>query len=314
MKLLHGFDDPSACRGGVVSIGNFDGVHRGHRTMIASLVRRARDVGGPAVVLTFEPHPTQLLRPQQAPPRLSTLTGKADLIRELGVDCLIAYPTDWNLLQLTPAEFFERIIRGELHARGLVEGANFFFGRNRAGDVETLRRLCDAAGLILDIVPPVEVSGRTVSSSAIRSLIAEGRMGQAVEMLGHPYRVEGRVVSGADRGHKLGFPTANLAEVRTLIPGDGVYAGRARVEEDDHPAAIHVGPSPTFSQDDSRIEVHVIDFSGRLYGETLQVDFLERLREIVRFENVDALRDQLRQDVETARTIATAPSGTDPDD
>ncbi|NOX53093.1 MAG: bifunctional riboflavin kinase/FAD synthetase, partial [Planctomycetes bacterium] len=210
MKLLHGFEAPELYRGGFVSIGNYDGVHRGHQAMVAKLVERARAAGVPAVVFTFEPHPIRLLRPQQAPPSLSTLDRKAELLAACGIDCLIAYPTDWELLRLTPQEFFERIIRTELQATGLVEGPNFFFGHNRAGNVETLRQLCQQADVDLEVVSPLKIGSQMVSSSRIRRLIAEGAIAEAVKLLGHPYRIRGRVGAGAGRGRRLGFPTANL--------------------------------------------------------------------------------------------------------
>ncbi|HID22703.1 MAG TPA: bifunctional riboflavin kinase/FAD synthetase, partial [Planctomycetaceae bacterium] len=157
MKLLHGFEAPELYRGGFVSIGNYDGVHRGHQAMVAKLVERARAARVPAVVFTFSPHPIKLLRPNEAPPSLSTLSRKAELLATCGIDCLIAYPTDRELLRLAPEEFFDQIIRNELQASGLVEGPNFFFGHNRAGNVQTLRRLCESAGIELEVVPPLKV-------------------------------------------------------------------------------------------------------------------------------------------------------------
>lgn len=303
MKLLHGFGDPAAYRGGIVAIGNFDGVHRGHQRMIAELVRQSREQGAPAVVFTFDPHPIELLRPDHTVPNLNTLERKAELLAEHGVACVIAYPTDWALLKRTPEEFFQTIVQQELDAKGLVEGPNFFFGRDRAGDIATLQRLCEAAGITLTVVPPVEVGGRIVSSSSIRSLIQQGGISDAVALLGHPYRIRGRVVRGADRGAALGFPTANLERVATLIPGNGVYAGRTTVDDHCLPAAIHVGPNPTFDDQQRKVEVHLVGFSGDLYGRELDVDFLKRLRAVSRFESVEALRQQLQRDVETVKGI-----------
>lgn len=304
MLLQRGFEDRSAFRGGYVSIGNFDGVHRGHRQMISVLVGKAKGDAVPAVVLTFDPHPIRLLRPQHAPPSLSTLQYKAELLGECGVDCVIAYPTDEALLDLTPDEFFDRIVRGELDARGLVEGANFFFGRDRAGDIETLRTLCDSAGISLDVVPPVHFGDRVVSSSAVRADIAAGRMAHAVRLLGHPYRIHGVVARGADRGGALGFPTANLEGVETLLPADGVYAGVAHREGRGFPAAINVGHNPTFGQTVRKLEVHLVGFAGDLYGQTLEVDFLERLRDVARFDSADELQKQLARDVQRVEALA----------
>jgi riboflavin kinase/FMN adenylyltransferase len=304
MELQIGFENPAAYRGGYVSIGNFDGVHRGHQNIVSTLVAKARQAGVPAVVLTFDPHPIHLLRPHHAPPSLSALDRKAELLQGCGVDCVIAYPTDEALLALTPVQFFEGIIRSKLNVLGLVEGPNFFFGRDRAGDIETLHSLCNAAGLSLDVVPALQFGERMVSSSAVRSDIAAGRVSHAVELLGHPYRLQGNVVKGAKRGSDIGFPTANLEQIETLLPGDGVYAGMAQVGGQSFAAAINVGHNPTFGEAERKVEVHLIDFSGDLYGERLDVDLFEQLRDIVQFDSVEDLKQQLSIDVEHARAVA----------
>lgn len=304
MNLLRGFEDPAAYRGGFVSIGNFDGVHRGHQSMIAALVRNSRSMGVPAVVFTFEPHPIRILRPERTPPSLSTLERKSELLMRHGVDCVIAYPTDRALLSLTPQEFFQQIIVDELQAQGLVEGPNFCFGRDRAGDISTLQDLCDKAGMVLEIVEPMKLGDTLVSSSAIRSLIAGGEMARAVELLGHPYRVCGTVARGAVRGRSIGFPTANLEDVETLLPCDGVYAGASYFADELYPAAIHLGPNPTFEEDRRKLEVHLVGYDGELYGQRLDVDIFERLRDTRRFEGPDELRRQLQRDVKAVRAVA----------
>lgn len=306
MHLFHGFEQPERFRGGYVAIGNFDGVHRGHQAMAQRLVERARAARVPAVVLTFDPHPINLLRPEHAPPRLSTLPHKAELLARCGVDCIIAYPTDRQLLELSPSEFFESIVRGRIAACGVVEGPNFFFGKDRAGDVNVLRQLCEAAGISLDIVPPVEVGGRIVSSSTVRRLIESGDVGGAVTLLGHPYRIRGRVVRGAERGRTLGFPTANLDGIATLLPPDGVYAGRTEIGGRVHPAAVHLGPNPTFGEQARKLEVHLLDFAGDLYGQEIDVDLRDRVRGVVKFGGIDELRAQLTQDLARVRQVADA--------
>ncbi|MBI2825729.1 MAG: bifunctional riboflavin kinase/FAD synthetase [Planctomycetia bacterium] len=291
-------------RTGAVAIGNFDGVHLGHARIVERLIARAREVGGPAVVLTFDPHPVRLLRPAEAPPPLTWTDRKAALLAELGVDWIIAYPTDEQLLNLTPAEFFERIVRRALDARALVEGPNFFFGRGRSGTIEVLRTLAAAADISLDVVEPVVVDGEFVSSSRVRKLLSEGRVDEARRMLTRPYRLRGMVTHGAGRGAKIGFPTANLAAIDTLLPGVGVYAGRAWIDGQSWPAAINVGPNPTFGEQALKLEVHAIGFAGQLYGQPLEVDFLSRLRDIHPFENAEALKAQLVRDVAEARRAA----------
>ena len=295
---------PAAARGGAVSIGNFDGVHRGHIAIVRRLLQRAADVAGPAIVFTFDPHPVRLLRPEQSPPPLTWTERKAELLAAHGVDWIVAYPTDESLLQLSAEEFFQRFVRDALDARALVEGPNFYFGHNREGTIERLGQLTAAAGISLDVVPPVEVDGALVSSSRVRELIRSGNVEQAKKMLAVPYRIRGMVTHGAGRGAKIGFPTANLGAIDTLLPAQGVYAGRGWVGETSWPAAINLGPSPTFSDPTSRVEVHLIGQNEPLYGQPLEVDFLARLRDIRPFDSPQALAEQLAGDVQEAKRIA----------
>lgn len=303
MKLLRQLSDlPGELRGGAVTIGNFDGVHLGHARIVARAQQRAREVGGPAVVFTFDPHPVRLLRPGEAPPPLTWTDRKAELLARLGVDATIAYPTDEALLALGPRQFFDRIVCEQLGARAMVEGPNFYFGRGRSGTIEVLRELTGAAGMTLDVVEPLVVDGEYVSSSRIRKLLREGRVDEAATMLTEPYRIRGLVVHGAGRGTKIGFGTANLDAIDTLLPRSGVYAGRCVVEHTRWPAAIHIGPNPTFGEHALKVEVHLAGWSGRpLYGEVLEVDFLTPLREVCRFSDTAALRKQLEEDVLAAR-------------
>jgi len=307
MHLQHGFQNPDEFRGGFVSIGNFDGVHHGHQSMIAALVEKARMADAPAVVFTFDPHPITLLRPGSAPPPLGSVHRKAQLIGKLGVDCLIVYPTDRDLLDLSPREFFDRIIIEKLAARGIVEGPNFFFGKDRAGDIHKLHEFCDASDVELKIVKPVSIGGRMVSSTVIRGLIATGDVSKASEMLGHRYRMRGTVVRGEGRGADLGFPTANLESVETVLPQDGVYAALAVIDEERlTPAAVNIGPNLTFGEHERKLEVHLLDYSGDLYGQILEVEFIDRLRGTASFEGIDQLKEQLTIDVEKTRLLAEA--------
>ena len=301
---------PDEFRGGAVTVGNFDGVHLGHARIIQRLIEKARDVGGKAVVLTFDPHPVRLLRPDEAPPPLTWTDRKMELLADLGVDSMIAYPTDQALLELSPDDFFQQIILQGLNARAMVEGPNFFFGHNRQGNIDVLRRLADASQLSLDIVSPLEAEGDIVSSSRIRRLIAAGDVGAARQMLTQPYRIRGMVTHGASRGASIGFPTANLDAIDTLLPAKGVYAGRTFINGDVWPAAINVGPNPTFGEDATKIEAHVIGFEGELYHKPLEVDFLQRLRDIQPFDSVDQLKAQLARDVEATLAVVTeSPEG-----
>ena len=302
MTLHHGFEHTALLRGAYVSIGNFDGVHRGHRAIIELLAERAKTAGAPAVVVTFNPHPIQLLRPEQAPPNLSTLEQKAALLTQCGADAVVVIATDRALLSLSPAEFFEQILVGKLAARGMVEGPNFYFGRNRAGDIDTLRALCADRGMTLDIAEPIEVNGDVVSSSRIRAAIVDGRMAEAIAMLGHPYQIAGIVARGAGRGRGLGFPTANLEGITTLLPPDGVYGGHVMIDENRIRTAVHIGPNPTFDDARRKFEVHLIDFDGDLYDRPLEVHLTQRIRGSRKFADVEELRNQLRTDIAAIRS------------
>jgi len=280
-------------------VGNFDGVHRGHAQLIERLLARAREVGGPAVVLTFDPHPVRILRPELAPPPLTWTERKAELLAELGVSAVWSYPTDEALLRLTAEEFFNQILRDALQAKGIVEGPNFQFGRQRQGNVKLLKDLCDTNKITLEVVQPVATGGDLVSSSRVRESIKQGDVAAARQMLTRPYRLRGLVTHGAQRGAKIGFPTANLAGIDTLVPPVGVYAGRAFTQQGIWPAAINIGPNPTFGEGAFKFEAHLPGFSGSLYGQPLEVEFLARVRETRPFESVAALTQQLAADVQT---------------
>src|SRR3954463_11800225 len=306
MHIIRQLDSlPSAARGGAVAIGNFDGVHRGHVTIVKRLLERAEAVGGPAIVFTFDPHPVRLLRPDQCPPPLTWTERKAELLAAQGVDWIIAYPTDEALLQLSAADFFQHIVRDALAAKALVEGPNFYFGHNREGTIQRLAELSAAGGITLHILPPVAIGGQIVSSSRVRELIRGGDVEQALKLLSAPYRIRGMVTHGAGRGAKIGFPTANLSAIDTLLPALGVYAGRAIVGGVSYPAAINLGPSPTFGDAMIRVEVHLIGFAEPLYGQPLEVDFLARLRDIRPFDSPAALVEQLNRDTDQVKRLAT---------
>ena len=293
-------------RGGAVAIGNFDGVHRGHANIIARLRQRAKEVNGPAVVLTFDPHPVRLLRPAEVPPPLTWTDRKAGLLAAFGVDAIIAYPTDVALLQLSPAEFFDRIVCEMLDAKAIVEGPNFYFGHNREGDINRLAELASDAEISLDIVEATMVDNKIVSSSRIREQIAAGNVKVARHLLTQPYRIRGMVTHGAGRGAEIGFPTANLEAIDTLLPGEGVYAGRGLCEGQQWTAAINIGPNPTFGETHLKIEIHLVGCHKPLYGLPLEIDFLARLRDVQPFDSVDQLVAQLTRDVEAACRIADA--------
>ncbi len=305
---IHGLEwdeaPPAGCRGGALSVGNFDGVHRGHAALLSELRRQASAVAGPAVALTFDPHPMQLLHPDSYPSPLTTAAERARLLLAHGADHVVLLRTTREFLHLTAEEFFGRVVRGHFDARAMVEGVNFGFGRDRGGNVETLAGLCRRDGLALVVVPPVLLGGEAVSSSRIRSALQRGAVREAADCLGRPYRLMGHVGTGQRRGAALGFPTANLERLETLVPGDGVYAVRVERGEASWPGAANIGPNPTFGESARKVEVHLIGFQGDLYGRQLSVDFVERLRDTRPFGSVSELIAQLRADVERARAIA----------
>ena len=307
MELIRSLDDfPTRLCDGAISIGNFDGVHRGHSRIIRQLTDRAKQIGGAAIVFTFDPHPVRVLRPDAVPPPLTWTRRKAELLGQLGVDAMFAYPTDTQVLSLSATEFFRQIILERLSAKAIVEGPNFFFGKDRTGDVNLLTQLCVEHQMNLDIVEPLQEGEGFVSSSRIRAAIQAGDVAAARAMLTEPYRIRGMVTHGVARGSKIGFPTANLDAIDTLVPGRGVYAGRASLDDTSYAAAINIGPNPTFGEDAHKVEIHLLDFSKSIYGEPLEVDFLARLRDIQPFENIEALQRQLRRDV-TETNVSTLP-------
>ncbi len=290
--------------GGVVSIGNFDGVHRGHAALLDGTKALADQIGGPSVAVILDPHPAAILRPDKAPPKLTWIERRAELMSPLGVDALIVCETTREFLNLTAKEFFDLLVVGQLDAEGMVEGPNFFFGRDRGGDVKVLAELCGRHGIELQIADPTESGSQMISSTRIRRLLQEGLIADATELLGSNYRLRGTVATGAKRGREIGFPTANLTEIDVVVPAIGVYAGVATDGGKPHQAAIHIGPNPTFDDDQQvKVEIHLIDFDGDLYGHTLMVDFVARVRDIARFDSPENLVAQLNRDMESVRSI-----------
>jgi riboflavin kinase/FMN adenylyltransferase len=293
---------PDGFRGGAVAIGNFDGVHRGHQALLAEL--RARAAGGPAVVVTFDPHPLRLLRPDRFMPVLTAVPDRAALLQQCGADHVLILRTTPELLHLGAADFFREVVQKRLAPRAMVEGANFAFGRDREGNVDTLAQLCREAGTALEVIPPYLQDGVPVSSSRVRSALTRGDVAAAAVLLGRPYRLRGTVATGQRRGQTLGFPTANLEQIETVIPGDGVYAVRAEHQGRTWPGAANIGPNPTFGEQARKVEVHLIGFRGELYGQALAVDFVQRLRDTRPFRGVNELVEQLHRDVEQAGRLA----------
>jgi riboflavin kinase/FMN adenylyltransferase len=295
---------PAECTRGAVTVGNFDGVHRGHQALVAVTRRHADRLHGPALVVTFDPPPHLVLHPDAAPrPPLTTLAGRANLLHAAGADHVVILRTTPPLLALSAEAFFEDVVVRQLGARAIIEGYDFRFGRGRGGTTATLRELSTVASIAFEEVQPVIYRDEPVSSSRVRSAIVGGDVARAAELLARPYRIEGRVIEGAKRGRTIGFPTANLAGVATVLPGNGVYAVRATVEGKMWPGAANVGANPTFGENQQKVEVHLIDFAGELYGKAIEVEFISRLRDTQPFASVEALVIQLNRDVDRAKYI-----------
>jgi riboflavin kinase/FMN adenylyltransferase len=297
----------------VVTIGVFDGVHRGHQQIIGHTVRRATELGLSSVVVTFDPHPAEVVRPGSHPAVLTESSRKADLIEEIGVDVLCVIPFTVDFSHLSAETFAHDVLVEHLHASAVVVGENFRFGHKAAGDVPLLERLGRTFGFTVEGAPlvasaPAELGGAglaetVLSSTYIRACVDAGDVVEAARALGRPHRLEGIVVRGDERGRELGFPTANLLTApHAAVPADGVYAAwLARRGNPPARAAVSIGTNPTFAGRERRVEAYVLDFDGDLYGERLALDFVARLREQRRYDGVDPLVEQMRQDVADAR-------------
>ncbi len=291
----------------VVTVGVFDGVHRGHRQVIRRTCETARELGLPAAVVTFDPHPLTVLRPAAAPVRLATLDHRLTLLAALGVDAALVLPFTPQLAAWSPEDFVRRVLVGSLHTARLTVGEDFRFGAKAAGDVDLLRRLGPSSGFTVDAIPLIADEQGRVSSTTIRRQLVEGDVESAAAALGRPHRVEGPVVHGEHRGRAIGYPTANLdLPSDTAIPADGIYAGWLTVDDARMPAAISIGTNPTFGGTLRRVEAHVLDRDDlELYGEHVAVDFAVRLRETLRFDSVPALVAQMARDVAQTRKLTT---------
>jgi riboflavin kinase/FMN adenylyltransferase len=289
----------------VVTVGTFDGVHLGHWEVLREICRRAEATGRRSVLVTFDPHPLRIVRPEHAPPLLTTPIEKKEILAESGLNYAVFLSFTEKLARYDPRRFVEEVLVGRLGVRELVVGFDHGFGRGRSGDPATLREIGATLGFDVNEVPPVHANDVPVSSSRIRTAVRQGRMDEARACLGRHYSVRGVVVRGDGRGRQLGFPTANLSVASTdkLIPREGIYAVRGACRAGILPGALHLGPRPTFVGSPPTIELHLIDFDGDLYGEEIRVDFVERLREVRPFGGVAALIDQMKEDVVAARLV-----------
>jgi riboflavin kinase / FMN adenylyltransferase len=300
MIVYHGLDDPRLSpRPAAVAVGNFDGLHLGHRRILDRLCAAARGRGLRSLVLTFAPHPERALG-RSSVRMIDTPKTRLERIRETCVDAVVVTPFNAAFARLSPREFVEGILRGKLGAREVVVGQSFRFGRHRRGGVALLEKLGQRAGLRVHIVPPARRDGRIVSSTAVRGLLERGRVDEAARLLGRPYEISGRVVRGERRGRRLGFPTANLETASEILP-EGVFITETVRHGCSHPSLTSIGRNPTFGPHPLSVETLLLDFHGSLYGARVAVRFLRKVRPTRSFRSPEALAARIRKDCEEAR-------------
>ena len=291
-------------RGLVVVLGNFDGVHLGHRAVLRRGLEVARGRGAPLVAATFDPHPRAVLRPGDEPRLLTTLELRREELRRQGADEVRVIRFDKALSRKSPEEFVRDVLVGEIGAALVVVGENFRFGHRASGDFADLKRLMRESGGDAFAVSIAGTNGAEITSTHIRALISAGDVEEASRLLGRPYLIRGEVVEGDRRGRQIGFPTANvLPDPAVIVPARGVYAGFVQFDGKEYASCTNVGVAPTFDRAESRIEAHLLGFRGDIYGKTVDVGFMRRIREEKRFSGIEALREQIARDVEVARKI-----------
>lgn len=299
MRLFHGTDNAAIQRPTVLTLGVFDGLHLGHQLILRTVVERATETGAVPTVITFDPHPRAVLHPESAPPLLQTLDQKVEGFGVMGIQQTIVIRFDEAFSRIRAEEFLADVVKDRLHAKEVYLGRGFAFGHNREGNIELLRRVSAQLGFIADEVPEVQFRNQRVSSSKVRKLLAEGNVNLARRLLGRPYGVEGRVERGAERGAKLGFPTANLHPRNRVIPRHGVYVTGTLIDGQWRRSVTNVGLRPTFGlETEPSVETFVLNWAGDLYGDVVRVRFLHRLREERKFGSIDELKAQIERDVQ----------------
>ncbi len=296
---------PRDGRPAIVTVGTFDGVHRGHWEVLAEIGRRAERTGGRSILVTFDPHPLKIVRPEHAPPLLTTLQEKREILAESPLDYVVFVPFTRTLQQYPARRFVEEILLGRIGMDELVIGYDHGFGKDREGSVDTLRAVGEEMGFGVDVVEAFHVEGQPVSSSRIRKLIGEGDVKAAAALLGRRYSLEGTVVRGERKGRELGFPTANIevGDPDKMLPREGVYAAYGWVDGERLPGLVHAGPRPTFPGFAPTIELYLLDWSGDLYGAHLRVELVERIRDVRPFPSVEALVEAMREDERRGRVM-----------
>lgn len=313
MRILRDLQSfPPDLRPSVAALGAFDGIHLAHAKILDTAVARARGLSVAAVACTFDPHPTAVLRPERAPAPIGTLDENLARIAERGLDATLVIPFTLEFSHMEAEAFVDEVLVNTLGVREVVVGFNHTFGRGARGTAALLRDLGTGRGFVTHVLPPLQVNGLTVSSSAIRDALRDGDVDLAAALLGRPYSVTGTVQRGAGRGRTLGFPTANLRPDRPLALAGGVYAARARWDGRHADAVVNIGYRPTFEESQYWIEAYLFDFSGDLYDRALTLDFLGRIRPEMKFPGVDALKAQVQADMGEARRRLRGQADTPP--
>lgn len=294
----------------VLTLGNFDGLHLGHQELIKMVMKRARERGAVSMVVTFRPHPLKILAPEKCPPLISIYEEKIALFEKLGLDVLVKIPFTLDFSAMSPEDFTREILCDLLGAKEIFVGYNYRFGKGRAGDVATLKKLGVKLGFTVKEVEQISMEGEVISSTKIRELLAEGSVEHAARLLGRTYAVTGIVVKGDGRGKGLGFPTANIVPKHSIIPADGVYAVRFFVREKFYDGIANIGLRPTFDEKRLTIEVHVFDFDEDIYGEEISLYFIGKIREERKFQSADDLVRQIASDIRTAKDMLAKHPGT----
>lgn len=305
MVVYHRLDEvPHPSHGTVVAIGNFDGIHLGHRRLLEAVVDRARSTRRVPALMTFFPHPVEILRPGTRLQRLTTASEKLALLEHLGIELVLVAPFDAALAAMAPEDFFDTCIVQGMSAKAVHVGYDFHFGKDRKGDTDALQRLCAGRAIPLHVEPAVEIGGVKCSSSAIRAALTDGDLATANTMLGRSYTLIGQVIRGEGRGRKLGFPTANMRlPAEKLLPKTGVYLTRAVWQRQTFAAVANLGLRPTFKMGEATplLEVHILDFDASLYDEFVEISFEKRIRDEKKFDSIDELTVQIAKDVAWAR-------------
>ncbi|MGC9967907.1 MAG: bifunctional riboflavin kinase/FAD synthetase [Syntrophobacteraceae bacterium] len=286
-----------------ITIGNFDGVHMGHQALFRRVKQWAEELNGESIVVTFDPHPLEVLFPEKAPSFITSHRQKLDLIASCGIDATIVIPFDHEFSRMSAREFVEVILVEKIGTRAIVVGHDYLFGHSREGDIPFLRQLGEQYGFKVEIVTAIRMNSTPVSSTSIRQMIASGNVREANKLLGRPFEVSGTVIEGRKRGVGLGFPTANIRMPAMASPRTGVYAVEAEVDGKRYGGAANLGYNPTFGDSELSLEAHLFDFNQDIYGKPITIRFIDRLRDEKRFSGPEELSAQIKKDVETARRV-----------